>query len=55
MGGNLSESNAFCKSRRDLYKPRRDLYKPRRDLKVAVSVENTCNNEKVATRLHGSA
>ena len=54
-GGNLPESNAFCKSRRDLYKPRRDLYKPRRDLKVAVSVENTCNNEKVATRLHVSA
>ena len=27
-GGNgLSESTAFCKSRRDLYKPRRDSYK----------------------------
>ena len=51
----LSESTAFCKSRRDLYKPRRDLYKPRRDLKVAVSVENTCNNEIVATLLHVSA
>ena len=26
-GNDLSESTAFCKSRRDLYKPRRDSYK----------------------------
>ena len=31
---NLPESIAFCKSRRDLYKPRRESHKSRRDLKV---------------------
>ena len=38
----LSESTAFCKSRRDLYKPRRDSYKSQRDLKDrAVLMKNT--------------